>query len=228
MRAAILSVNYADYLAVTLPAWKAMLPTESLCVVTSPNDAETARLAAQHEVRCVVTDAWTRRDTSVHPWCPEKPDTFNCALALDVALGLAEDARPRPTIGEVVVSINADCYPQGQWPDTSHLDADTIYGIERFACETPKVFADVLAGRLKHTDLRRMKNSGGRPIGYFQLARYREGLRFGSFPTARKYDTYFCAKFAKKAFFNAVWLWHLGPMDTANWAGRTLPRWEAA
>lgn len=227
MRAAIVSVHYADLLAVTLPAWVKLLPPGVLSVVTSPADHETQEVSRAHGVPVVVTDAWTRTDPSVHTWGLSRPVTFNCALALDVALGLAEDARARPSIGEVIAAIHVDCYPQGRFCDLSLLKTDTLYGVWRHHCQTPQMFKDVLTGSVTRQQVRRMKNSGGRPVGYFQMCRYRAGLRFGSYPTAQKYDTHFCAKFATLAFLDDFWLWHLGPQDDANWAGRILPRWES-
>ncbi len=239
MRAVIVSVRYDDMLAVTLPAWKALLPAGTLAVATSPDDTASQAVAAQHGVPAIITDAWTRRDPTCH-W-GSRDATFNAAFGMDVCLGLAEDLRPRPEIGEVIININVDCYPQGKFCDVSALEENALYGVWRHHCLTPEMFGQVLRGKVTAGPFRegdprvtpqrvpRMKNSGSRPVGYYQMWRYREGERFGSYPTAQKYDTHFCGKWKHLRYVEDFWLWHLGPQaDAANWAGRVVPRWDAA
>lgn len=228
MRAAIVSVKYGDLLAVTLPAWKKLLPDGVLTVATSPEDTESQEVAAANGVPCFVTDAWTRRDPEwTGTWGMNRPVTFNCALGLDESLGLIGSAK-RPAIGEVIAAIHVDCWPQGKWCSTDGLRDDTLYGVWRHFCPTPEVFEQIKRGKVTKESVPRMKNSGGRPVGYFQMFRYRDGERFGSYPTAQKYDTHFCAKWKNLAYVYDFWLWHLGPHDDANWAGRVVPRWHAA
>lgn len=228
MRAVIVSVSYGDMLTVTLPAWKALLPPGTLSVATSPDDAESQDIAKQHGVPSLITDAWTRFDDSCHRG---GVPTFNAALGMDVTLGLAEDLVARPNAGDLIVNINADCYPFGTWPSGKHVKPGVLYGAWRHHCLTPGDLAKYQQGRLPLKYFPRMKNSGGRPVGYFNVWRYVEGRRFGSYPTAGKYDTHFITRCYenKWAYLNGLHLFHLGPQaDWANWAGRVVPRWGAA
>jgi hypothetical protein len=68
MRFVITSVNYADFLEVTLPLWKAFLPPGTLYVATSHEDVATRVLTLQHGVGLsrrrradVQPRAWPRR-----------------------------------------------------------------------------------------------------------------------------------------------------------------------
>lgn len=230
MRAVILSVDYGDLLAVVLPAWKAILPTACLSVATTAEDAETRAVCARVGVPTIVTDAWTRSDPSVHV---DGNPTFNMALGLDVSLGLTEGLVPRPSVGELLVHINADCYPTGVFPREPDLDPGVLYGVWRYGCSTPADLAAFRAGRRTFESFgHRQKNNGGRPVGYFQMWRYENGLRYGSYATAGKFDTHFCTRWMetpghRMEMRDDVKLLHLGDqVEWANWAGRVVPRWE--
>lgn len=228
MRAIIVSVRYADFLAVTLPAWKAILPPGTLSVATSFDDEASISVAHAHGVRAILTDAWTRLDETCHVG---GPPTFNAALGMDVCLGLHEDLVAPPEYGEVVVNINVDCYPVGEWPKEKHILPTILYGAWRYHCMTPKDLADFLAGTKPQKYFPKMKNSGGRPVGYFNAWRYVKGRRFGSYPTAGKYDTNFIELHyhEKWQYFPGLSLLHLGPQaGWENWAGRVVPAWGAA
>lgn len=217
MKVVVTSVGYADFLAVTLAAWQALVPS-GLCVATSPVDEATQQVAAAAGVPVCVTDAWTRIDPSCHAG---DRVSFNMALGLDVAFaGVVE--------GEVCGHVSADCYPVGRWPADKRIVSDTIYGFWRYDCQTPQDFARYQADR-RLGRFPRMKNCHGWPIGYCQLFRYRSDVRFGSFPTAGKFDIRFREKFTHKVMLDDVALIHLGPSSVrANWAGRTIPAWVPA
>lgn len=227
MRAVIVSVRYGDMISITLPAWKQMLPAGTLAVATSPEDTESQEVAARHGVPAIVTDAWTRIDPTCHAGGTA---TFNAALGMDEALGLAGDLRSRPAIGEVIININADCYPTGTFPAEDTIRAGILYGFWRHHCQTQKDFGLFLKGKKGVHDFRWMKNSGGRPVGYFQMWRYREGERFRSYPNAGKYDTHFCDRWKPNfCMRDEIKLLHLGEQkDWANWISRVVPRWEPA
>ena len=227
MRFVITSVNYADYLAVTLPAWKAILPAGALFVATSPEDVETQRVALlDHGVPCVVTDAWTRKD----PTCHEGGEpTFNIALGLDEALGLTGGLVTPPQDGEILGHASADCVPFGRWPDESRFDDQTVYAFWRYECLSPKHLAQHQSGKRPLSQFPRLKNTKGAPIGYNQMFRAKPGRRFGSYPTAGKFDTHFTARFPRFEMLLDAYLLHLGPINIReNWAGRTVPTWGAA
>jgi hypothetical protein len=226
MRAIIVSVNYADFLAVTLPAWKAILPPGTLSVATAPGDPS-IELAVAHGVTPIVTDAWTRLDETCHVG---GTPTFNAAYGMDVCLGLVDELIDPPEYGEVVVNINVDCYPVGAWPQDKHILPTILYGAWRYHCLTAKDFTTFQAdGSLDRFP--RMKNSGGRPVGYFNAWRWVKGRRFGSYPTAGKYDTNFIELYYRKRwdYFEGLSLLHLGPQaGWENWRGRSVPAWGAA
>lgn len=225
MRIVLTSVRYADFLAVTLPAWRALVPS-GLLVATSPEDEASQRIAADHNVPTVITDAWRRSDRTCHQGDMPR---FNLALGLDVAFGLFDDAMPPPAEDELCGHLSADCYPVGRWPADRTFPADTIAGFWRYACATPAELRDAQQGRRAVSSFPRLKNAHGWPIGYCQLFRYRSGLRFGSFPTAGKFDIRFREQFTHKVMRDDVALLHLGPSSVReNWAGRVIPQWGAA
>jgi hypothetical protein len=226
MRFVITSVNYADFLEVTLPLWKAFLPPGTLYVATSHEDVATRVLTLQHGVGLVVTDAWTRRDASCHEG---GEPTFNLALGLDESLGLASDLMPPPSAGEIVGHVSADCAPFGRWPDESRFDAQTIYGFWRYECLTQAHLNEHWLGRRPLAKFPRLKNTKGAPIGYNQIFRAKPGRRFGSYPTAGKFDTHFTTRFPRFEMLLDAYLLHLGPINVReNWAGRTVPTWGTA
>lgn len=223
MRVVLTSVNYADFLAVTLAAWKAIVPA-GLVVATAPGDAS-IQVAEAHGVPVVVTDAWTRRGEDHQGGEP----TFNMGLGLNEALGLCGDRVPAPAAGELIGHVNPDCMPFGRWPNEQRFDAETVYAFWRYECLEPKHLSQHLGGVRPLSAFPRLKNTGGAPIGYCQLFRAKAGRRFGSYQTAGKFDTHFTATFARKQMLTDVYLLHLGPISVReNWAGRVVPQWGAA
>lgn len=202
-------------LAVTLPAWRAILPKSAdVRVVTSATDRDTADVAAAAEVRVIVTDAWTRDGA-----------TFNKAAALDVAFGFDPDGSA-PRAGEACLSLDADAYPAGPLPSTWNLSRDALYGCARHLCLDAKTLARFQAGTATIADLPR-RNAGDRGAGYFQLFRYKPGLTFGSFPTAGYYDLEFHTHFAEVVDLASFTVLHLGRTSSRNWSGRRVtPVWS--
>lgn len=226
MRIILTSVNYADYLAVSIGAWKAFLPAGALTVATSPSDVASQQVARDHGVPVFVTDAWDRLDASCHQGGPVR---FNMALGLDEALGLVGDRVPAPIDGELIGHVNPDCVPFGRFPDEQTFASDTVYAFWRHECLKPKHLAEHISGVRPLAAFPKLKNSGGAPIGYFQIFRAKAGRRFGSYPTAGKFDTHFTAKFPHKVMRTDAYLLHLGPISIKeNWAGRCVPTWGAA
>lgn len=218
MRIVIPSLHYADMLAETLPAWCRAAAPSVIAVVTGREDAATQQLAADCGVRGVVTDAWTHDDA-----------TLNKALALDVAFGFTPGATPPPDDGEVCIAIDADTYPCDPLPDVSAITDRVLYGVWRHMCDTPDDLEALRAGMKPREAFPRMKNSGGGPVGYFQMFRFVPGMRFGSFPTAGHYDTHFRRRFPTWEMWAHPFLLHLGPSSVkANWSGRVVPQWRAA
>ncbi len=220
MRLVIASVKYADCLAVALPAWLALVPV-GVSVATAPDDHDTQQVAAAHGVPVHVTDAWTRKQ--------DHDVRFNLALGLDEALGLVPSSVPPPADGELVGHVSADCVPFGRWPAEKTFSFEAVYGFWRYECLTPDALAAHQRGTLARSAFPKLKNSHGWPIGYNQVFRYQAGLRFGSYPTAGKFDTDFSRQFARQVMRDELYFLHMGPISVkANWAGRVIPQWGRA
>lgn len=225
MRVVIPSVHYADFLAVTLPAWRAWLNTvpAQIVVATRPDCRTDIALARDHGVT-VVTEGWGTP-----------------GVRLDKASAL--DAGFRGVVpGEICLAVDADVVPFGRIP--LEIDAGTLYSCPRYACSSPAALEAHQRGDTRREDLRLIPPrrqgdpSGARPmtpvqaarfcLGYFLLFRYGPGLSFGSFPTAGGYDTYFRKRFLSHVGLTDCYVLHLGDRDRANWRGRILPVWGAA
>ncbi len=236
MRAVIPALHYADLLAVILPAWVQVLGAEALTVVTTPGDHETHEVASAHGVGLVATDAWSRDEA-----------ILNKAAALDDAFGITPGYRRPPAPGELCISLDADVYPFGRFPNESEIQPDVLYGCARYHCLTPRDLRRHRRGRTPRERLQlippkvrgepyaRCPNtrenalrSASRCLGYFQLFRYREGIRFGSYRTAGKYDLEFSYQFPHREALWDFYVLHLGEQSRANWRGRVTARWSAA
>lgn len=237
MRVVIPSLDYADFLAVVLPAWRTMLPREVMTVVTAPADQATRDVAERNGIACWVTDAW-RKDGAI----------LNKARALDEAFGLLPGYRESPTEGEVCLALDADVFPFGRFPTASELAADTLYGCARHYCPTAAVLHAHLLGKIRRHQLQLMTPKlrkvpgvilepsspdatarlAAECLGYFQLFRWKPGVAFGDSRTAGKYDLEFRNHFAHRVPLTAFYVLHLGMQDRRNWQGRTLPQWKEA
>lgn len=239
MRIVIPSVHYADYLAVTLPAWQALRPRAEIIVVTSPDDQETVGVATAAGVRCHATDAWTR-PVETFNGAPGRV-VFNKALALDEAFGFVPGFAEPPRHKEYCLAIDADVYPFGAWPNDAKR-SDTLYGCPRYECLTPDELIAHRDGRTPVDSLHLIppkirgesyarstnltpEQVGAKCLGYFQLFRYLDGRRFGSYRTAGKYDMDFRNQFARRRGLTSLYVLHLGEQNRQNWQGRILPPW---
>lgn len=229
------SVQYGDFLAVTLPGWRAMFPTAKLVVVTSPEDLETQEVARRNGADVVETKAWYRGG---------RP--FDKAAALDEAFGFTE-RRTQPKEGERCLAIDADVYPFGKIPSPKKLQAETIYGCPRYVCNSQADLEAHIAGTTTRDDLDLMmprrrgvgtpaqesgagadliRRAGRAALGFFQLFLY-SGQRFGSFPSAGGYDIAFRNAFPHRGHFKNFYVLHLGESTRKNWKGRIVPAWGA-
>jgi len=228
MIAVIPSVQYADFLAVTLPAWQRALPQATIRVVTSREDAETQRVCREAGVEAYQTGAW-QADRA----------TLNTAKALDEAFASAAP-------GELCVSVDADCYPCGTFPDEDTFAPDVLYGCVRYLCRsmaelrahldgrTPRAALQLMGHRLEQTGYGIVSNTPAEVArlaaegpGYCKAFRY-GAVRFGSFRTAGVYDTAFAAKFTTKRPLVDFYVLHLGPSRGRNWRARVVPQWVTA
>jgi hypothetical protein len=244
MRVVIPSVAYGDFLAVTLPAWQDFVPEAEITVVTTPEDAATHAVARACGVTVFATDAWSRlvpvQNTDKAGRPTPRPPVFNKALALDEAFGFFGDRHAHPPLeSELCLALDADVLPAGPRWKQADIAAGWLYGAPRYLCATPDQCEAFLAGRTRLEAFPLMSTRMGKRepptatadgearkcLGYFQLFRYRPGLRFGSFADASKYDLAFRTQFAgyrRPLGFAVV---HLGDRTPGNWQGRTVPPW---
>ena len=228
MRVVLVSVGYADHLAVTLPAWRQLLPDADLIVATSPEDRDSRRVAAAcaPSIFVCLTDVWTADGAS-----------FDKARGLDEAFGWTAGRgwlRP-PVDGELCLSLDADVYPAGRLPSERWFVPDAIYGCARYLCESPERLTEARESlplmtprrrpELAPHDMEAARRAARRCLGYFQAFRYRAGLTFGSYPTSSEYDKVFRQQFSRRLALVDFYVLHLGPRDPANYVGRMLPAW---
>ncbi len=235
VRIVIPSVDYADYLAVTLPAWQAMFPGAAITIVTAPGDTATQALAIHYGARVVVTSAWYAGGK-----------TFDKASALDEGFGFKRSAVSAPSKGERCIAADADVLPFGFLPQ-ERLKVNTVYGCARYLCSSMDELEAHRRGKTKRSTLpvmlARYRGMSAPPVlvdadkastlksakaclGYFQLFRYYPGQTFGSFKTAGKYDLVFRDSFAHKVALWDFYVLHLGEPCRANWRGRVVPAWD--
>lgn len=220
-------VNYADYLALTLPY---AVQLGRVIVATAPGDRETAEVvAANPGAECFVTDAWTRTPK----------DKFNKGRGLNEAI---RHAQP-----EWLLLADSDIILPPIPPNASELDRTKFYGTLRRMCDTVEQWRDCLIRRawfeLPVTTLppflgRRATRAVwgaqalSNPIGvqgYFQLWHYPSNKqRLLQHPTAAKYDVHLAAQWPSEKRELVPWpdytVIHLGERRV-NWYGRVADRW---
>jgi hypothetical protein len=233
VRIVVPSVDYADFLETTLPAWKATFPHAAITVVTAPRDVATRDVADKFGARVYATDAW---------WCEGR--SFNKGRALDEAFGFVRSLRPAPAAGEWCLAVDADVFPRGTL--TSDVRPGVLYGVPRYEARTPEdLQLHLTAGKRLKLIPPRMRGEdrpGDRPrpahrratsettalacLGYFQLFRYRDDVLFGDSQTAGGYDRRFANQWKARGVAEGLYVIHLGEMSRSNWRGRTVPRWS--
>lgn len=237
------SVDYGDHLARTLPLWARLVPPDAITVVTAARDDETHAVAAANGVRCVATDAWTRHDTTftkdcsywhqywrrigVHPGTP----VLNKALALDEAFGFVGERTPPPADGEVCLVADADCQPVGLLPQEHAVKDRVLYGCRRYELLAHGAKGPEMLIRGRATTRRTQhQHTWFVCQGYFQMFRWHQGMRFGSYPAADAYDDDFAHSFATSEEVPNFYVLHQGGMETThkNWQGRVTARFEAS
>lgn len=215
MHIAIPSVNYDDFLRITLPAWCKLVPSQDITIVTAPNCPD-RKVAEANGCKVVETDVWYGGGAKL-----------NEAAALDVAFADVPN-------GDICLSLDADIYPVGEFPEQEFED-NILYGIARHQCPQPSEFADFIAGNREIESYPSeeffgvMKPGRCAPIcilGYFQMFRMvHERHIFGNYPTAEFYDIAFAAKHNYGEVLSELCGLHLGPTKQ-NWDGRHSERWS--
>jgi hypothetical protein len=167
IEAVIVCVDYADFLAYTLP--QAKLHLDHIVVVTTPSDKETQQLCKHHNVECIRTNSFY-----------EGGDKFNKAKGINEGLNYLSKR-------DWVIHMDADIYLPPMTRDILHkkkLDTAKIYGIDRLMCpdydswvkyvKKPRLIHD--SWMFIHLDafpiasrVADYNGDGYSPIGYFQL-----------------------------------------------------------
>lgn len=223
--AVIPCVGYDDFLALTLPGNLKLL--DSVTVLTEPEDAATARLAAGLNAEIFVTDAW-RRD-----------GPLSKASALNEWISRATTFDPE----QWLMVLDADMLLFAPLePEIRHVDPRGLYSLPRRICETAEDFQSFLQGRtaLRQFPLDVAPATDGKLwnlvpttnhaslAGYLHLwcpMRAAGRLRYPAARTAEGYDLGFALSFPDELrnYLNGESL-HLGPTQV-NWSGRRSPRW---
>lgn len=202
------SVNYADLLAVTLPAWKSY---GTVMVITREDDMETRLLCDKLEVICLVTDAWYANGSN----------GINKGTALNSVIHRIS------TPGDEVVLFDADSYPIGTLSNMA--DETFIVGCGRFYCPNSLAFNRRLIDPT--FPLRKIGPGSYRPElvrGYFQQFVYQEHLSFGNkrHTTFSGCDLFFASQFRSTKQYHdyEFHVLHLG-QNHRNWKGRITVQW---
>lgn len=167
LEAVIVCVNYADFLAHTLPYNKALF--NKVVVVTDTKDLDTKRLCEYHHVECIQTDVFY-----------ENGDSFNKGKGINEGL-------KRLSCKEWVVQLDADIYlpPLTRFIlDRIELDPQTIYGMDRLMCPSYKDWMEFIEKPRPIQEayiyihptafpvgvrIAEYMSKGYEPIGYFQM-----------------------------------------------------------
>lgn len=169
IEAVIVSVNYGDFLAWTLPTTRHCF--EGLVVVTHPTDRHTVQVCAHYNVKCIQTDQF-----------------YHDNVAFDKAAGINYGLEAL-SLSDWVVHLDADIALPPRAREMIHmanLEPDCIYGIDRMMCPTFEEYAAYLTEpEVMHDDevfvkfnafeagvrIARLEPGGQGyvPIGFFQL-----------------------------------------------------------
>ena len=231
MEAVVVCVNYADFLAHTLPHNKSQF--DRMVVVTAPGDRETINLCQYYNVECVETDVFYRNG-----------DEFNKGAGINEGLA-------KLSMRGWTVHMDADIYMPPQTRaiiDRLQLDPRKIYGADRLMCPSYEAWAEFVCTPKPVQDswvfihptafpvgirlAQYMSYWGGyEPLGYFQLWNP-QSSGISKYPiehgAADRTDVLFCKKWprAQRELLPEILLIHLESTDEmgANWWGRRSPR----
>ena len=228
IEAVIVCVDYADYLAETLP--RNLPHFDRVVVVTAPHDLETQELCRRLSTPFYATNVFYKDGGK-----------FNKARGIDFGLGFVR-------WNDWIVHLDADTYlppMTRRWLEWRGLDRESIYGIDRVNCVGYEAWQKFLAGNdLQHDYMCRIKvpsfplldriairdYGGYLPIGFFQMWHGSLGRRYPiAKGDAEHTDVLHAIQWdeGKRHLIAEVIGVHLQAASAslgANWKGRTTPR----
>ena len=228
IEAVVTCVNYADFLAHTLPFNRPVF--DRLVVVTTPDDRTTQEVCRFWDVECIPSRAFTDRG----PFC--KGAGINAGLAAlsrtDWLVHMDADIALPPRARRVLKG--------------AELDPTCLYGIDRTMCRSHAEWMEFLTnpspqheqnvfvhpGRFPvGTRVAKDEHGGYVPIGFFQLFHANAG--FSRYPEehtdAARSDMLFALQWPRRRrlLLPELFAYHLESGSLAmgtNWSGRVSPR----
>jgi hypothetical protein len=176
IEAVVVCVDYADYLAETLP--RNLPHFDRVLVITAPHDHETQELCRRLSVPYYATGIMSKDGAK-----------FDKARGIDFGIGFAR-------WNEWLVQLDADTYlppMTRRWLESRPLDRESVYGIDRVNCIGWQAWKSFLAAEpLQHDYMCRVRMppfpmldriairdyGGYLPIGYFQMWHGSLGRRY--------------------------------------------------
>ena len=207
--AVIVSIDYADLLAATLPTNRPLF--DDIYVITEERDTATVEVATAHRCKLMLT-------TQTH----EKGAAFNKAGLLQQAQCYLHEAHPDAWItildADIVVSDHLAKADRSAW------NPAFLYGLPRYECQTKEDWElGVVKARSFADDV------GNTVYGYFQL--YHDKTKF--YPMWSESAGYSDVEFSEQFGTNRakvpcgeveMGVIHLG-YGTRDWNGRKTPLW---
>lgn len=202
VHAIIVCIQYADYLAATLPTNRPYF--KHVYIVTEQSDAETLELAAKYN--CIPIFSESRQANGA---------TFNKSGLLYEAQKIVHDLYPL----DWICILDADILLCDQMATftTRNLDPYALYGIHRNIFETVSDFED--GKKQDYTTSR-----GDYICGYFQLYWNKAKYYAPWSLNCSECDIHFMKMFPKRGMLPDVSCDHLGYI-AKNWDGRCTERW---
>jgi hypothetical protein len=232
IEAVIVCVDYADFLAETLP--RNMAHFDRVLVITAPRDQETQELCRKLSVPYYATNIFFKNG-----------DRFNKARGIDFGLGFLR-------YNDWIVHLDADTYlppMTRRWLEWRALDRECIYGIDRVDCVGYDTWKSYIADPEIQNDYMcrvhvplfplldriAIRDYGGYvPIGFFQMWHGSLGRRYPiAKGDAEHTDVLHAIQWdeGKRHLIPEVIAIHLQSNLSvlgANWQGRKTPRFGPA
>jgi len=211
MEAIIVCVDYADFLAETLPWNKKFV--DRFTIVTTERDEETIKVANDNGVDLVLTNA-------MH----EDGAVMNRGKAMNAGLSMVKHNGWCAIMDADIALLERH--------DAGSLNKDVLYGVQRANVESKKAWDDFKDGKGFMPSVLPSYGHGESylPLGYFQMFNFKK-LKGRKYPEdskdASESDLEFALKWEGKECLPGLAL-HLTTDSTlgANWKGRKSPKFS--